>query len=84
MQMGVTDASSLIELQMVLQQITDPGDYSSTNLETITTIFHVVAENNSIRVDNDAFQSATNILSQIQSWGMDSTTRATLQNDSAE
>ena len=84
MQMGVTDASSLIELQMVLQQTTDPGDYSSTNLETITTIFHDVAENNSIRVDNDAFQSATNILSQIQSWGMDSTTRATLQNDSAE
>lgn len=83
--MGVTDAdTSLTELHMVLEMATDPGDRSSTNLDTITTIFQAVAENDSIDVDWGAFETATTIISQIQSWGVDNRTRATLQNGSAE
>ena len=85
MQMEVTDADdSLMALELVLEQATDPSDRSSTNLDTITSIFHTVAENDSIEINRDAFETATTILSQIQSWGVDNTTRATLQNGSAE
>jgi hypothetical protein len=83
--MEVTDADdSLMALELVLEQATDPSDRSSTNLDTITSIFHTVAESDSIEINRDAFETATTILSQIQSWGVDNTTRATLQNGSAE
>lgn len=83
--MEITDATrSLMELQMALVNTTDPDDRSSTNLETITTIFEEVAENDSLLVNNDTLETATMILSQIVDWGDNETTRNVLQNRSAE
>ena len=85
MQLGVSDAdASLMAIQMVLEMATESGDRSSTNLDTINAIFHAVAENGSIEINRDALETATIILSEIQSWGMEKTTRAILQNSSAE
>ena len=83
--MGVSDADSSLEaVQSVLADATDPEDRTSTNLETIDSIFHAVAEDDTISVNQEAFDTATRILSQLQGWGEDNTTRDTLHTLSAQ
>ena len=81
----MVDADAPLDaIEMVLAMTTDPGDISSTNLETINAIFRIVAENETIEMGKDAFETATTILSQLQRWGLDNTARKALQNISAE
>ena len=83
--MGVSDADSSLEaVQMALADATDTEDRTSTNLETIDSIFHAVAEDDTISVDREAIDTATRILSQLQGWGEDTVTRETLHEYSAE
>ena len=69
---------------MALEMATDPADRSSTNLQTVVMTFHDVAENESVSINGEVFDSATRIVSQLQSWGMDNSTLEILQNSSAE
>ena len=83
--MGVTSAeNSLIGIQMALSLANDTDDRSSTNLNTVTNVLEIVAENESISVSREVVETATNILSAIQDWGMDNSTLDILQNSSAE
>ena len=76
---------SLKELQMVLEGAADPADRSNTNLETVKIVFETVVDEDSIIVDSDGLESATLILSELQSWGNDNATDlAVLHNSSAE
>ena len=86
LQMGVNNVEeSLIALEMVLANTTDPADISNTNLETIKITFEIIADNDSIAMDRDILESATHIISEIQSWGMNNATNLTvLQESSAE
>ena len=86
LQMGVINAdASLMALQMVLEGATDPADRSNTNLETVKIVFETVVDEDSILVDSDGLESATLILSELQSWGNDNTTNLdVLHNSSAE
>ena len=83
--MGVASAeNSLIGIQMALSLANDTDDRSSTNLNTVTNVLEIVAENESISVSREVVETATNILSAIQDWGMDNSTLDILQNSSAE
>ena len=69
---------------MALSLANHTDDQSSTNLNTVTNTFQIIAENESIAVNREVLVSATNILSLIQSWGMDNSILDILQNSSAE
>lgn len=86
-QMGVTGdnaESAVVGIEMAVLQANDTEDWSSTNLATINSTFQAVAENDEISVSRNLLESATMILSVIQSWGMDNATLDILQNTSAE
>ena len=82
--MGVSDADeSLMALEMALADANDPEDISNRNLETIRSTFEIIATNGTI--DREGLESATHIISEIQSWGLDMATNLTiLQESSAE
>jgi hypothetical protein len=83
--MDITTAeSSLRGIEDILARATDPQDRSSTNLNTVNITFQTVAETDSIPVDGEALEIATRIVSELQGWGVDNTTRETLQDFSAE
>ena len=85
MQMEITQEtarSAVMEIQMAMAQVNETEDRSSTNLDTVTIIFQKLA--NDISIDRDILESATFILSDIQSWGMDNSSLDTLQDTSAE
>ena len=88
LQMGIspdTARSAVMGIQMVLSQVNETEDRSSTNLDTVEITFRkLVDENNNISIDEDILESATVILSDIQGWGMDNSSLETLQNTSAE
>ena len=77
-----TAKSNVMEIQIVLAQVNETEDRSSTNLNTVTITFQKLV--NDILIDRDILKSATFILSDIQSWGMDDSSLDTLQNTSAE
>jgi hypothetical protein len=76
-------ANSLMALWNELIAANDPADRSSQNLETVDLLFQRVAMNDSISVDNETLMTATEIISVIQSWGNNETTRQILQQYSA-
>ena len=77
-------ANSLMALWNELIAASDPADRSSQNLATVSLLFQRVARDDSISVDNETLMTATEIISVIQSWGNDDTTRQTLQEYSAK
>ena len=77
-------ANSLMALWNELIAANDPADRSSQNLETVDLLFQRVAMNDSISVDNETLMTATEIISVIQSWGNNETTRQILQQYSAK
>ena len=80
-----TARSAVTGIEMVLSQVNETEDRSSTNLDTVEITFRkLVDENNNISIDEDILGSAAVILSDIQSWGMDNSNLNTLQNTSAE
>ena len=79
-----TARSAVMGIQMVLSQVNETVDRSSTNLDTIRVTFQKLVDENNISIDNDILESAAVILSDIQSWGMDNSSLETLQNTSAE
>ena len=80
-----TARSAVMGIQMVLSQVNETEDRSSTNLDTVEITFQkLVDENNNISIDEDILESAVVILSDIQGWGMDNSSLDILQNTSAE
>ena len=79
-----TAKSAVTEIQTVLAQVNETEDRSSTNLDTVTITFRKLVDDRDIIIDRDILRSATVILSDIQSWGMDDSSLDTLQNTSAE
>ena len=79
-----TAESSITALWNELREATDPADRSGTNLETLQILFERVADEESISVNTEALMMATEILSVIQTWGDDDSTRETLQEYSAK
>ena len=79
-----TAESSITALLNVLREATDPSDRSGTNLETLQILFERMADEDSISVNSEAVAMATEILSVIQTWGDDDSTRETLQEYSAK
>ena len=77
-------ANSLMALWNELIAVNDLADRSSQNLETVGLLFQRVAQNDSISVDNETLMTATEIISVIQSWGSNETTRQILQQYSAK
>ena len=83
MQITMADMS-LVPLLNELLKATDADDRSGRNLETVDRLFQRVTEDDSVSVNPDALKAATEILSVVQSWGEDDTTKETLQEYSAK